>query len=458
MENLPVKLKRSLGALDATALVVGTVIGTGVFTKAAIMTYQLGSSGWVLLAWLIAGVFSLIGALTYAEIGALFPRAGGEYVYLKEAYSNPLLAFLFGWMRFWIASPGSIAAYAVGAATFISLYISDDLASSTSNVRTLIALGMIAFFTLLNCLSVQFGGKIQTILTALKSTVILGLAAALFLMSNPSTPNPLFSFLTASGEAPSFTLSQFGMAVLAALWAYDGWNNLPMCAGEVNNPGRNIPRALIFGTLAVMAIYLFINASYFYALPTEEVAKSFSSYNPNAQPVSTKAAASFLGDFGTRVLSLIMMISALGAMNGSILTGARVPYALAADGLFPKLFSKLGTSSATPVFSVLIQGVWSAVLAFSGTFDQLTDYVLFSSWIFYALVASTIFVFRKKLPSMPRPYKTWGYPILPALFIIFALVLVGNTLLTTPKESGIGLGLILLGIPVFLFMRRSSSN
>lgn len=416
------------------------------------MTHTLGSAGWVLLAWIVAGFLSLAGALTYAEIGALFPKAGGEYVYLREAYKGRLLPFLYGWMRFWIASPGSIAAYAVGAATFISKFAGIE----SSEIRSATAVGMIIFFTLLNCLSVATSGRLQSFLTFLKMLVIIGLSLALFAFSPEQNFARIFDFTGDSGVT-SFGLPQFGMAVLAALWAFDGWNNLPMAAGEVQNPERNVPRALILGTLAVLGIYFLINAAYFFAIPADQVANSFSKFNPDALPVATQAASTILGDRGTKILSLIMMISALGAMNGSILTGARVPYALAKDGLFPKAFSTLG-KSATPVTSILIQGVWATLLALSGTFDQLTDYVLFASWIFYALVATTIFFFRRKFPNMHRPYRCWGYPLLPLIFVILAWSLVANTLWTTPRESLIGLMLIGFGIPAYFFWKKRTAT
>jgi len=430
--------------MDTVALVVGTIIGTGIFLKSATMAQQVGSPALVLLVWALAGLLSLAGALTYAEIGALFPQAGGEYVYLRESYGE-LPAFLYGWMRFAIASPGSIAAYAVGGATFLQGAVSLDGVGGVSGVGFF----FIVFFTGLNCLQVSFGGLVNSILTSLKVCMVLALVIGVVFFSD--------SFAVANladpTDASAVTKAGFGLAMLSALWAYDGWNNMPMAAGEVQNPQRNVPLALVSGVLLVVATYLLVNLSFFLALPFADVMSANSDRYPAALPIATKAAQTFLGVAGIAAISVLFVVSSLSAMHGSILTSARVPYAMANDKLF---FPQLGVLNGknVPMTSVLLQGLIASVLAFLGTFNQLTDYVIFASWLFYALVASSVFVFRRKLPQVHRPYKTWGYPLVPVVFILVAVLLLTNTVIEMPRQSLIGLGIILLGVPLYFFLPR----
>jgi len=437
-------LVRGLSLLDTVALVVGTIIGTGIFLKSATMAQQVGSPALVLLVWALAGLLSLAGALTYAEIGALFPQAGGEYVYLRESYGE-LPAFLYGWMRFAIASPGSIAAYAVGGATFLQGAVSLDGVGGVSGVGFF----FIVFFTGLNCLQVSFGGLVNSILTSLKVCMVLALVIGVVFFSD--------SFAVANladpTDASAVTKAGFGLAMLSALWAYDGWNNMPMAAGEVQNPQRNVPLALVSGMLLVVATYLLVNLSFFLALPFADVMSANSDRYPAALPIATKAAQTFLGVAGIAAISVLFVVSSLSAMHGSILTSARVPYAMANDKLF---FPQLGVLNGknVPMTSVLLQGLIASVLAFLGTFNQLTDYVIFASWLFYALVASSVFVFRRKLPQVHRPYKTWGYPLVPVVFILVAVLLLTNTVIEMPRQSLIGLGIILLGVPLYFFLPR----
>lgn len=444
-------LVRGLGLVDASSIVVGSIIGTGVFLKTATMASLVGSPVMVLLIWVIAGVLSLAGALAYSELGAMMPDAGGEYVYLKEGYGD-LWAFLYGWMRFWIGSPGSIAAYAVGAATFMSGMVDVGFLGG----KTSAAVIFIIVFSSINCLSVALGGRLNAIMTGLKLVIISGLTLGIFFFSKTGS---VAHFSEVSPNIQGFAgWSAFGSATLAALWAYDGWNNLPMVAGEIKNPQKNIPLALVFGMLIILAIYLLTNVAYFYALPMVEVITSNSNDFPDALPVATNAAMTFIGTSGVTILSAAFVFSALGAMNGSIMTGARVPYAMAKDGLFFKKLSIVNETSLVPVISVIVQGIVSIALALSGTFDQLTDYVVFSSWIFYAMVTGVVFVLRKRLPNAARPYKTLGYPVVPVIFMILATLLLINTLYTNPKGSGIGLAFILAGIPIYFVFRKMKKD
>lgn len=440
------KLVRGLTLTDSIAIVIGTIIGTGVFLKTATMTALVGSPYYVLLAWVVGGLLSLTGALAYAELGSIMPDAGGEYVYLREGYGD-LWAFLYGWMRFWIGSPGSIAAYAVGGMTFMS----GMMDMSFLGGRSMAAVIMIALFSALNCLSVAFGGKVQAFMTGLKIITLFGISAGILFFSKTGD----FSHLTETSVNYSGFAgwSAFGSAVVAALWAYDGWCNLSMVAGEIENPQKNVPRSFIIGMLSILGLYALANVAYFYALPFAEILSSNSSANPDALPVATKASLTFLGQSGVAILSAIFVFSSLGAMNGSILTSARVPYAMAKDGLFFKQLANVSKKTHVPVISIVVQAIVSIGLAMSGTFDQLTDYVVFSAWIFYAMVTSVVFVMRKKKPYLHREYKTIGYPVLPAVFIILGALLLINTVISNPKSSLVGLAFIIAGVPVYYIFK-----
>jgi len=459
------RLIRGLTLTDTTALVIGTVIGTGVFLKAAPMAQGVGTPSLVLLAWVAAGLLSLAGALTYAELGAMLPHAGGEYVYLRQSYGEAS-AFLFGWQRFIVAGSASIASLGAGVAIFLSVFLPLNAVWAEHQFRFLgqtinwqfgakqvVAVGIILLLSAMNCLTVAFGGKVQSLLTVLKIAGIAIIIGGVFFVSKGATWSNL---ATPQGTASWTGLSVFGVAMLAALWGYDGWNNMPMAAGEVRDPGRNIPRALIFGMIIVMAIYCLLNLAYFYALPFNEVVTSNSTLYRDALPASAKAAQTFLGDYGGRLISIVFVISAIGALNGSILSNARVPYAMAEDGLFFKGMKSLSKSTHVPVFAIMVQGFWSCVLALSGTFDQLTDCLLFASWIFYGLTTSSVFVLRRKLPNADRPYKTLGYPLIPLVFVLVAIWLIFNTLFAKPVESVVGLGLIVIGLPLYFYFKRRS--
>jgi len=432
-------LIRGLGAWAAASIVVGTIIGTGVFLKTATMA-QDGGPLWVLAAWGVAGLLSLAGAMTYAELGAMFPRAGGEYVYLREGY-GPFMGYLYAWIRFWIGTPGSVAAYAVGAATFT--HGAFDLGVSDATVAVIV----IVLFTALNCMNVKAGGRLNTALTAIKVAIIAAVALGALVAPRGNWSN----LVEHAGGWPG--ASAFGGMVLAALWAYDGWNNLPMAAGEVRDPSRNLPRAIVGGTLAVLAIYAVINVGYFHALPLSEVMSSRTDATPDAPAVAAKVAAQFLGDTARLVLALAMIVCALSAMTGAILTGARVPYAVALDGLAPKGLARL-SEARVPVTSVLVQGALASVLALSGQFDFLTNAVVFASWAFYALNAGSVLLLRKREPTRERPFRVPGFPVVTIVFIALATLLLVNTLFTNPRASLLGLGTTALGALVYLVVYR----
>jgi APA family basic amino acid/polyamine antiporter len=463
-------LVRGLNLTATTSLVIGTIIGTGVFMKASVMAQHVGTPVLVIVAWVVTGVLTLAGALTYAELGAMLPSAGGEYVYLRKAYGKAP-AFLFGWMRFVVGSTGSIAILGVGFATFLAATQIFDLSAVWADrtfhllgqeihwqfgTKQLVAVGTILLFSAINCVGVVFGGRVQSLLTVLKILGIFVIVGGVFFFAHDAGWS---NFKAPEGAVAWSGTKAFGAAMLASLWAYDGWNNMPMVAGEVENPGRNVPRALIFGTAAVIAIYCIANLAYFYALPFAEVVTSNSTAHRNALPVATKAAQTFAGEAGGRLVTVAFLLSAMGALNGSILTGARVPFAMARDGMFFRAAGQLTKGSRVPAASIMMQAVWASVLAISGTFDQLTDYVIFASWIFYGLTTSSVFVLRRKMPLAERPYKTLGYPVVPLVFVLVAVWLIYNTLQTSPVESAAGLVLIGLGLPLYFFYRwRRKTN
>jgi basic amino acid/polyamine antiporter, APA family len=463
------QLIRGLNLRDTTALVVGTIIGTGVFLKTAKMAQAVGSPELVLLAWAAAGLLSLAGALSYAELGAMLPRAGGEYVFLRAAYGD-FPAFLFGWMRLVIGSSGSIAIFGVAFAKFLSALVPLDTVWAEKSfpflgqtiewqlgVKQLVAVAAILFFSAVNCLRVTFSGAIQTVLTLGKVFGICIIIVGVFFFA----PTANFENFRAPVDAKTFHglaefFSAFGAAMLAALWAYDGWNNMPMAAGEVKNPERNIPRALIFGMGVVLAVYGLVNLAYCYALPIQEIASSGSNLSQSTLTVAGKAAKSFLPHWGAQLVSIAAILSTIGVLNGSILTGARIPFAMARDGLFFSGFGNLSKNSAVPVRSILFQAIWASVLALSATFDQLTDGVVFAGMIFYAITTAAVFVLRKKMPDAPRPYKTLGYPVVPLVFIIVATILLINTVYTSLLQSLAGLTLIAVGLPVYFWLKKRS--
>lgn len=428
------ELARTLGPWHAAALVVGTIVGTGIFLKSGTMAQLCGSATWVLAAWAIAGVLSLTGAMTYAELGGAFPEAGGAYVFLREAWGR-YAGFLYGWTRFWIGAPGSIAAYAVGAAIFVSRI--EPLAGID---RTWTAVALVVAFTALNCLSVRTGGGMQVALTVVKVAVLAGLAIAIL-----ASPVADMSRV-AEGDARFPGWSRFGLAVLSALWAFDGWNNLPMAAAEVRDAPRAVPRAIVGGVLVVLALYLAVNVAYFAVVPLADAATK-------GTPIATRAAAVVLGDAAQNALAALMALAAISAMTGSMLTGARVPYAMAKDGLAPAGLATVSDRARAPVAAVLVQGAWAVVLATSGSFDELTNYVLFAAWLFFAMNAGSLLILRRRRPDLPRPFRVPGYPVVPVLFLAAAVFLVGNALYAAPRASLFGAGLMVLSVPAYLALR-----
>lgn len=456
-------LIRGLGLIAATSIVIGNVIGTGVFLKSRVMTCNVGTPGRVIGVWLVAGLLSLAGAVTYAELAAIWPRAGGEYVFIREAY-NSRLAFLYGWMRFFVASAGSIAALAVGFAIFINVLLGGklDVTYFTFDLRgyeinfggiQVIALTAIAFVTLINCASVSLGGKFASALTALKVGVVLALGMGVLLFA----PGDWTHFLssnqggTCEGVAAAARggSAGFAAAMLGALWAYNGWNEMTFVAGEVKNSQRNIPIALGCGMAIVGVLYIFVNSTYFYVLTPTEIANV-----PATSSVAAVVAQTFLGPVAVSLIAAAMLTSTFGALHISNMASARVPYAMACDGLFFKHLARCSERTHVPVRALIAQGLWASVLALSGSYDTLTDYVIFANWIFFGLVIASVFIIRRRMPEVERVYRAWGYPWIPILFLLTTAWLLITTLITAPVRSLIGLGLVALGVPVYYYQSR----
>jgi basic amino acid/polyamine antiporter, APA family len=465
MQHFDLEPRRDLKLMDATSLVVGVIIGTGIFLKAASMAQAVGTPMLVLAAWVAAGLVAILGALCFAELGGLLPHAGGEYVYLRTAYGE-VPGFLFACNAF-VLNGAAVAAYGAAVAIFVSDIHRFDavwyrhalhLAGLTWNfefgVRQLIAVGVIAVFAVINCLGVMLGGRVQTVLTVVKVASIAAVAGGVFAFAGSGD----WANLHAPAGSASGGLEGFGGAMFAALWAYSGWQFLPMAAREVREPQRNLPRAIVGGTLLVLGLYVAINAAYLYALPFWQVASANSNAYPEAPSVAARAVQTFLGTRAAPIAALIFLISTIGSLNGVILAAARVPYAAARDGLFFAPFGRLNPQSRVPVTSLVLLSVWGALLAASGTFDELTDMAVMSYAVFWIPVSLAVIVLRRKLPHAPRPFRVPGYPLVP---LVFALVMVGiviSALLTAPRAAIAALVLIALGLPLYPLFRRSAAR
>jgi basic amino acid/polyamine antiporter, APA family len=444
------ELIRGLGPWAASAIVVGTMVGTGIFLKPSEMAAAGGSVSLVYAAWIAGGLLSLFGALSFAELGAAMPEAGGQYAYLRRGL-GPVWGFLFGWMHSTVGESSSAASIAAGLARFSSFLIPAlarplftwhlksplggrpyDFAFTWSQPM---AAGAILLFTFINYLGVRLGGRVQIALTLLKVGAVLAIVAAGFLFGHGSVSHfhPFWPVQEGSGVVTAFLA-----AIAAALWAYDGWEDLNRVGSEIQNPERNFPRALAGGTILVAAIYLLFNAVCFYALPFEAVARS--------SHVASDVVESFAGHGAAFWITLAMIVAALGTLNSSIMSGARVPYAMARDGLFFRVTGTVHPRFRTPGGALIFQGVLAALMALTGTFEELTSLFVFAAWIFYALSVVAMFRLRKIAPDMKRPYRTWAYPIVPGLFVAGALALTINIWIQRPVRSSIGLAMILSGL------------
>lgn len=458
-------LDRGLKLFAAISIVVCTVIGTGIFLKARVMTCNVETPGMVLLVWAVAGIASLAGALTYAELGAMMPEAGGEYVFIREAY-GPRWAFTYGWTQFSVCYSASQAAKAVAFAVFLNVILSGAIEKPFFTFEVfghtisfgwmqVIALFIVIVVTGINCFAVSTSGGVASFLTVLKIALVVGIGFGALVFANGDWSH--FVLKQSGGACEEVSASAIGgwggfaAAMLGALWAYDGWTNLTILAGEVQNPERNIPRALIGGMVTIAALFILVNVSYFYVLtPTEVASVSLNS------SVATEVVLRFLGPIATALMAAGLIISTVGSLHTGILTASRVPYAMARDGLFFRALAEVSEKTHVPVKALIVQGVWICILVLSGSFDALTDYVIFAAWIFYSLNTASVFIFRKKRPDAPRPYRTFAYPFAPLLFLATAVWLIFSTITTAPLRSMIGLGFIALGIPLYSYWRGSA--
>lgn len=481
------EFKRGLGLYDSTMLVAGCMIGSAIFLVTPSMARQLGSSGWILLSWVAAGLLTILAALSYGELAGMMPRAGGQYVYLREAYS-PLVGFLFGWTLFLVIQTGTIAAVAVGFARYFGtlwpaisetrylippIHIGRHYALSLSSAQ-LVAIIIILSLTWTHTRGLEYGKLVQNVFTVVKIVSLLGLiAVGIFIGANWSalhinfsalwTPHGYTAIVPGISAATGYGLFvAFCVSLVGSLFAADAWNNITFTAGEVKNPGRNIPFSLILGTGLVMSLYLLANLAYFFTLPLNAIQGA-----PSDRVATTMLQAIFPA-VGVVLMALAIMISTFGCMNGMLMAGARAYYAMAKDGLFFKSTGKLN-ASGVPGRALLVQGIWTSLLVLPLTYDPAThaygnlygnllNYVISAELIFYILTIASVFVLRRRRPAVERPYRTWGYPVTPVLYligtvVIFLVLLFYQTSITMP-----GLIIIAAGVPVYLWMRRGSKD
>ncbi len=444
-------LVRGLGTWDTVLLTIGSVIGTGIFITTADMAAVLPSQGLILGVWVVGGLLTLAGALTYAELGTLFPRAGGIYHYLKEAY-GPLPGFLYGWACFLIIMSGGIAALAAAFGEYLGSFLPFSSSRqalvavplgpwtwSISGAQATASLAILAL-TAANHLGLRTGAGVQNLLTVLKVAAIVLVVGCGFLVEAP------VRYSLTGPAAGGGLLAGFGVAMIAALWTYDGWYGPTFSAGEMRQPARSLPLGLIAGTAAVMALYALLNLTYFRALPLAAMA---------ATPrIGETAAVALFGAGGGRLVALAILVSTFGCLAATILYSPRIYLAMAADGLFFRALAAVHPRHRTPARSLWAQSLWAVLLTLSGTYDQLYTYVVFAAVLFHAATGGAVFVLRRRRPDLPRPYRVWGYPVVPVLFILASLLLLVNTLVERPVESLAGLGLLALGLPAYAGWRR----
>jgi len=444
--DLPRDLPRVLGASQATAIVVGTIIGSGIFLVPREMMQEVGSSALVYLAWIVGGLLSLFGAMTYAELGAMMPYAGGEYVYLRGAYGDTT-AFLYMWTWFAVAKPASIAAVTSGLARTLEVFPAFHwLGASIPGLplywSQIFAIAVTWLITGLNYLGIKKAGDFQLVFTVLKAILILIVAAFCFASASGSWSNFGTSLPHAVGG-----INGFMAALIATLWAYGGWNDLTMVAGEVRRPERSLPFALIGGLLIVGVLFMATNAAIQYILPAAGIAAS-------EQP-AVSALSVVAGPRGAGFVAAAMALSIFVTLNGTVMSGARIPFAAARDRLFFRQFAHIHPRFQSPSTSLVVQGLLSTVLLlFLSQFQQHFELAVFAEWLFYMLTATTVFVYRRRQPDAPRPYRLWGYPVLPAVFVVSAGAVLVSSYGSNLKGSLIGTGLILLGLPVLMLVRR----
>ncbi len=426
---------------DLVFLVVGTVIGSGIFLVPGAVLRSVGNS--VTLAtsvWLTGGILSLLGALTYGELSAMKPEAGGLYVFIRDCF-GPLPAFLFGWTLFFVISAGSVATLVVAFGNYFAEFV-----PLTPLAAKLVSVLVIAVICAVNVRGTRGSADLQNVTTALKVMAIAVMAVALLVLGkNFALHSSAVSYIA----APSLA-SGFGLAMISVLWAYEGWQYATFSAGEVIHPQRNFPLAFLVGSATLIALYVFSSLGYVAALGPAGVA--------NSNRVAASAVSMIIGPVAAKIVAAVILVSMFSAANSVVLTAPRVYYAMAKDGLFFSRLSEVHPRFGTPALSVIAASIWAAVLAVTGTFEQLLTYVIFIGWIFYALAAASVFIYRRREPHAIRPYRVPGYPLTPLLFILAAAVLVLNTIATQPARAALGLGIVFAGLPAYFLWRRNSKE
>ena len=449
-------LKRQLGLFDSTMIMVGIVVGSGIFLSTGIVASHIPSAGLILLAWLVGGLLTLGGAFTYAELGAAMPEAGGQYIYIQKAYGE-LPAFLFGWIFFFAYMTGGIATLAMAfteySARFLPFLSLDTVLISAGpdpfsiSSGELLGIGGIVLFSLVNMLGVGLGKTVQNILTLVKLGTIFAFIGLAFSIGE-TRPVELFSVPADMGSGQLAV--GFVVALVAVSWAFDGWNNINFVAGEISNPQKNITLTLIFGTVLITAIYLAMNLVYLVSMPAGEMAGVYR--------IAEVSASALFASKAAVIVSAAVLIAVAGSLNASILAGARVYYAMARDGLFFSRAARIHPRFKTPAFALFIQAVWSCVLILSGNLEQIVTYTMFVAIVFWVVGAASLFTLRKKYPDMPRPYKTWGYPYVPILFMAASSGILVFTLIEAPFEALLGLVLIVLGLPAYYYWKGARNG
>jgi len=435
-------LARTLGLRDLTLLTIGSVIGSGIFLVPGPVLRQVGGSmGMALLVWLVGGILSLLGALTYGELSAMNPSAGGLYVFIRDCFGK-FPAFMFGWTLFFVTSGGTNATLAVAFSAYLG-----EIVPLSPVMAKLIAVAMLAAVTAVNVRGTRQSADLTNWTTAVKVAAVLGMSAALLWLGHGFAGSKSHLWPAHfSGELAS----GFGVAMVSVLWAYEGWQFGTYSAGETLNPQRDFPRALTYGTVGLIALYLLAVVAYLAALGPAAAARTDS--------IAATAMGAVFAPAAAKLVSLIILISIFSATNVTVLTATRVYFAMASDGIFFRRLAEVHPRFGTPAFAIVTSSIWSIVLALSGTFEQLLTYVIFIGWIFYGLAGASVFVYRKDRPDVVRPYHVPGYPWTPLLFILAAAALVGNTIFAEPVNAAIGLGIVMLGTPAYFIWRSRSAK
>ena len=449
-------LKKRLGLVDGTTLVMGSMIGSGIFIVAADISRQVQSPGLLIMTWVVTALLTIIAALSYGELAAAMPQAGGQYVYLREAF-GPLFGFLFGWTMFLVIQTGTIAAVAVAFAKFAGVFVpwiaADNFLLPFVSTQQLVAIVVILFLTWVNTRGLKTGATVQNTFTFAKTAALLGLIAFGFLAGRDSQAvERNFGRFWENADWSFSTIRLVGVAMVGALFSSDAWNNVTFTAGEMRNPKRNLPLSLALGVGIVSVLYLACNFVYLNALPLEAIQSA-----PQDR-VATAVTQKMFGSNGALLIAAAIMVSTFGCVNGLILSGARVYYAMALDGLFFKKITRLDPKTQAPVTSLIWQCGWACLLTLTGKYNELLDYVIFAVLLFYILTIIGIFVLRRTRPNMERPYRAFGYPVLPLLYIAVAGLIEVLLLLYKPNNTWPGLIIVLLGIPVYFFWRKNEVN